>query len=349
MPPELLADRRRPPAHPARSALLPADDGRALPALRVGQGRDEEQFSRSSRRRTGTPTRRSQTRSGRSATTSRPPGSPNPSRSRRPPSATCARRCGRPSSICAASRSGTTSSASTSRATLRAMYAVTDGFSGLTGAYDTPGTGMNFLVHNMCRLPGSGGTWMIVHGGMGTVTARIADAARGRRHIQRGARSEHRRRRRPRLGGRARRRDQVRASIVVCNADPFRMRDLVGRGAAGRLRHRIDGYRDDGTTLKVNLALRACPSSSAARRARGQFGPTIHLLPDEKHVLRPRARLRGREGRPAPRVSDDRVVHPHDRRPVAPGRAGPPQQRALRAVGPLRARGQLVGDRRRST
>lgn len=34
---------------------------------------------------------------------------------------------------------------------LRAMYAVTDGFSGLNGTWDTPGTGMNFLVHNMVR------------------------------------------------------------------------------------------------------------------------------------------------------------------------------------------------------
>src|SRR5712691_3015984 len=61
---------------------------------------------------------------------------------------------------------------------LKAMYAVTDGFSGLYGSWDTPGTGMNFLVHNMCRLPGSDGTWMIVEGGMGTVSARFADAAR---------------------------------------------------------------------------------------------------------------------------------------------------------------------------
>src|SRR2546426_8386640 len=60
---------------------------------------------------------------------------------------------------------------------LKAMYAVTDGFSGLNGDWDTPGTGMNFLVHNMCRLPGSDGTWMIVKGGMGAVTARLAAAA----------------------------------------------------------------------------------------------------------------------------------------------------------------------------
>src|ERR1700704_2232781 len=61
---------------------------------------------------------------------------------------------------------------------LKAMYAVTDGFSGLDGDWETPGTGLNFLVHNMCRLPGSDGTWMIVEGGMGTVTTRYAEMAR---------------------------------------------------------------------------------------------------------------------------------------------------------------------------
>ena len=32
---------------------------------------------------------------------------------------------------------------------LKSMYAVTDGFSGLNGSWQTPGTGMNFLMHNM--------------------------------------------------------------------------------------------------------------------------------------------------------------------------------------------------------
>jgi hypothetical protein len=59
---------------------------------------------------------------------------------------------------------------------LIAMYATTDGFSGyrsfslsfslfmcnlcrLSQGYDQPGTGMNFLIHNMCRLKGSNGVW----------------------------------------------------------------------------------------------------------------------------------------------------------------------------------------------
>ena len=60
---------------------------------------------------------------------------------------------------------------------VKVMYAVTDGFSGLNGGWDTPGTGLNFLAHNMCRLPGAGGTWMVVAGGMGAVTRQLAAAA----------------------------------------------------------------------------------------------------------------------------------------------------------------------------
>ncbi len=44
--------------------------------------------------------------------------------------------------------------------------------------WDTPGTGMNFFIHNMCRLPGADGTWMIVKGGMGSVTQVLAAAAK---------------------------------------------------------------------------------------------------------------------------------------------------------------------------
>lgn len=39
---------------------------------------------------------------------------------------------------------------------LKSMYAVTDGFSGLNGSWQTPGTGMNFLMHNMVSYPARG-------------------------------------------------------------------------------------------------------------------------------------------------------------------------------------------------
>src|SRR5262245_16707784 len=172
---------------------------------------------------------------------------------------------------------------------VQAMYAVTDGFSGLFGTWDTPGTGMNFLVHNMCRLPGSDGTWMIVEGGMGTVTRLFAEAA-----AMAGATIatgdgvaevvvEHGTVR----GVRTARGEEIRAGVVVVNADPFRMRTLVGATHfPPAYNQRLDGMLRDGSTLKVNLALRGLPRFTCLPEDRGQYGPTIHLLPDEPDVLR---------------------------------------------------------------
>ena len=170
---------------------------------------------------------------------------------------------------------------------LRAMYAVTDGFSGLCGSYETPGTGMNFLVHNMCRLAGSDGTFMMVRGGMGTVTARLAEAAaRAGATVETSARVE-------RIvvdGGNVRGvvladGREIKARVVVCNADPFRMTDLVGRSEfpPAFLAH-LDALRRDGTTMKVNLALRGLPKFTCLDDPK-VYGPTIHLLPGEDDVI----------------------------------------------------------------
>lgn len=166
---------------------------------------------------------------------------------------------------------------------IQAMYAVTDAFSGLAGTWDTPGTGMNFFIHNMCRLPGSDGTWMIVRGGMGTVTESIASVAR-----QNGVAIEVDAEiteilftgnsvRGVRLGdGR-----EIPAKVVVVNADPFRMRALIGRDNLPiDYNVRLDGYERPGMTLKVNLALRDLPRFSCLPEPRGQHQTTIHLLPE---------------------------------------------------------------------
>lgn len=166
---------------------------------------------------------------------------------------------------------------------VKAMYAVTDGFSGLYGGWDTPGTGMNFLVHNMCRLPHSDGTWMIVRGGMGTVTRQLAERAQ-----RFGARIETDRKVETILhrDGRARgvrlaTGEELEAEVVVVNADPFRMRDLVGQEhLPDDYNARIDGFRRPGSTLKLNLALREAPRFSCLPDPGSAFGPTIHLLPE---------------------------------------------------------------------
>src|SRR5437588_618000 len=78
---------------------------------------------------------------------------------------------------------------------------------------------------------------------------------------------------------------EVRARAVVVNADPFRLRDLIGReNLPGAWNARVDGYRRDGTTFKVNLALSALPRFTCLPADRGQFGSSMHRLHGEPDV-----------------------------------------------------------------
>lgn len=170
---------------------------------------------------------------------------------------------------------------------LPAMYAVTDGFSGLYGGWDSPGTGMNFLVHNMCRLPKSGGTWMIVQGGMGTVTQRLFAEFR-------------------RAGGEVMVNEPVervlveqgsargvvlasgallRAGVVVAGCDPFTLRELVGDAFPAPLGQRLDGMKKPGSTFKLNLALSEMPRFTCLPEPPKNFGPTVHLIPEGDDVI----------------------------------------------------------------
>lgn len=173
---------------------------------------------------------------------------------------------------------------------LVAMYAVTDGLSGLHAGPDTPGSGHNFLVHNMCRLPGADGTWMIVRGGMGAVSGAIATRA-----VAAGA-TLH-----PSCpvasidvsggqvtgvtlaDGRS-----VASKVVLAGCDPFTLADLAPLPPS--LTARLDGLRRAGTTLKVNLALRDLPEFSCLPPgAPSPFGSTIHLLPQDRPMEAVRA------------------------------------------------------------
>ncbi len=164
---------------------------------------------------------------------------------------------------------------------LKAMYATTDGFSGLSGGWDTPGSGMNFLIHNMCRLPGSAGTWMVVRGGMGAVTEAIAACAR-----KAGAAidTNHAVVSLETSGGAVQgivREDGtfVRAKAVVVGTDPFRLLSMSDAWPASFVQ-RVRGYERDGMTMKVNLCLSGLPQFSCLPETRGQHHGTIHLLPD---------------------------------------------------------------------
>jgi phytoene dehydrogenase-like protein len=164
-----------------------------------------------------------------------------------------------------------------------AMYAVTDGISGLCAGPDDPGTGHNFLAHNMCRLPGADGTWMIVRGGMGTVTATIADRARAAgaviatgspvaRILVSGDTA---------TGVALANGTTIDSRVVVAGCDPFTLADLAP--LPDELRRRLGGIQRPGSTLKVNLALRDLPRFAClAPDAPSPFGATIHLLEQDK-------------------------------------------------------------------
>jgi phytoene dehydrogenase-like protein len=175
---------------------------------------------------------------------------------------------------------------------LLSMYAVTDGLSGINAGPDDPGTGHNFLVHNMCRLPGAGGTWMIARGGMGTVSGTLAAAFRAAGgeiitsaraasvDTEGGAVSGV-----TLADGRS-----FKAKVVLGSCDPFELMKIAPVPAA--LTDRMLPLQRTGTTLKVNLALSGLPTFKCLPPGSpSPFGSTIHLLPGSDGD-QPLARLR---------------------------------------------------------
>ena len=167
--------------------------------------------------------------------------------------------------------------------TLIGMYAVTDGMPGLSGSPWSPGSGHNLMVHNMCRLPGAGGTWMVVRGGMGTVTRMLAHKAMA---SGAGIRLSTAVARITVNGGRAtgvvtEAGEEIPATVVLIATDAFRIPGLLDAATPAALADRVAGWtvRSHGQTMKVNLALSDLPTFAALPERRGQHGTTVHLLP----------------------------------------------------------------------
>jgi phytoene dehydrogenase-like protein len=78
----------------------------------------------------------------------------------------------------------------------------------------------------------------------------------------------------------------LRADVVISNADPFRTQRLVGADAfPASFNARLDAWRREGTTLKVNMALRDLPKFRCLPEDRGQLSATIHLLPEGDDII----------------------------------------------------------------
>jgi len=130
---------------------------------------------------------------------------------------------------------------------------------------------------------------MIVKGGMGEVAKRIAEVAQ-----KAGARIETDQPVTQLLlgndgsvkGVKLKDGNKVFANIVICNADPFRMRDLAGRNnLPNEYNQRIDNYIRDGSTLKVMIAFKELPKFKCLTENKGQFSSTTHILPQGENVI----------------------------------------------------------------
>jgi phytoene dehydrogenase-like protein len=171
---------------------------------------------------------------------------------------------------------------------LVAMYAVTDGFSGLSGGFGSPGTGHNFLAHNMCRLPEADGTWMVVKGGMGTVSRIFAQAAtQAGVTIRTGSQVAQLSTANGSVDGVVLTSgEELRAKVVMANADPFRTLDLVPKGKLpAEFVSRIEAMKCPGMTMKVNLALNKLPTFKCLPEDRGQHRGTMHILPQGDDII----------------------------------------------------------------
>ncbi len=204
---------------------------------------------------------------------------------------------------------------------LRALFRVNAGLAGADDPWSTPGTGMRLLSASMGRLPGSGGGWMALRGGMGILTRTLADEAIrlgvsvqteakvGEIVVENGVAK----------GVVLKDGTMHHATAVVCNADPFRMRELLSKSVAASTapvrsgvipaddgpqvapssRHgsllppaydgRLDAYARDGGAMKVCLAMSSPPDFASwpegAYRTDG-FGATAYLLPPEGEAMR---------------------------------------------------------------
>jgi phytoene dehydrogenase-like protein len=125
---------------------------------------------------------------------------------------------------------------------------------------------------------------MVVEGGMGTVTATLADAATvAGVDIRLGVSVQSL----DVTGGAVRGAvtsdgELHRAKVVVVNADPFRLVSLLDDSCPTSLRERVESYRRPGSSIKVNLCLTDLPTFRCLPERRGQHRATIHLLPEEQ-------------------------------------------------------------------
>jgi phytoene dehydrogenase-like protein len=167
----------------------------------------------------------------------------------------------------------------------------TDGVIGANGGPRSPGTAYILMHHCMGGVDGHRGLWGFVRGGMGAISNAIAASARSRGAVIRTRAPVEK------ILVRAGRAagvvlgdgGEIRAPVVASNLDPRRtfLHLVDPRELPEPFLEGIRGFRSEGTSLKMNLALGALPQFRACPGAPGpQHKATMHICPSLDYVER---------------------------------------------------------------
>ncbi len=165
----------------------------------------------------------------------------------------------------------------------------TDGVIGANGGPRSPGTAYILMHHCMGGVTGHRGLWGFVRGGMGGVSNAIADSAKARgAEIRTNAPvskilvNNHGRA----TGVQLESGEEIRGNIIASNLDPKRtfLKLLDEQTLPAEFVTGIRRFRVEGTSLKMNLALRGVPSFTALPGPGPQHGATMHICPSVEYI-----------------------------------------------------------------
>lgn len=166
----------------------------------------------------------------------------------------------------------------------------TDGVIGANGGPKSPGTAYILMHHCMGGVNGHRGLWGFVRGGMGGVSNAIADSARSRGAVIRtNAPVAKILSNKGRASGVVLESgEEIRANIVASNLDPKRtfLKLIDSKDLPADFVEGIRKFRTEGTSLKMNLALRGLPDFKALPGPGPHHGATMHICPSVEYIER---------------------------------------------------------------
>jgi phytoene dehydrogenase-like protein len=183
----------------------------------------------------------------------------------------------------------------------------TDGVIGTNGGPSTPGTAYILLHHVMGGAAGPRGLWGFIRGGMGAISTALARAAEAHGVTIRANAGV---KQILVANGRATGvvlddGEEINAEAVISNADPKRtfLKLIDRKELDDTFRSEIEGFRIEGSSIKINLALDGLPQFTAYPELGPGGGPglphltTMHVCPSMEYI--DRAWEDARQGRPS--------------------------------------------------